>query len=210
MKNIKKVLFSSSSEVYGEPEKVPIEESGTLQPKSEYGVSKVVGEEYVKAFSREFNLNYGIMRFFNIYGPKQTDKFVMPLFIRNVVLGKPLRVYGDGSQVRSFCYVEDAARGVLEVLFNPKADKDVFNIGNNKTEISMLELAKLVLEVAGKSEEPEMVPLEQSDRTKAREIFLRTPDTSKAKDVLGFEANIDLRTGIKKVLDYKEENKNAI
>ena len=170
---------------------------------------KVVGEEYVKAFSREFNLNYGIMRFFNIYGPKQTDKFVMPLFIRNVVLGKPLRVYGDGSQVRSFCYVEDAARGVLEVLFNPKADKDVFNIGNNKTEISMLELAKLVLEVAGKSEEPEMVPLEQSDRTKAREIFLRTPDTSKAKDVLGFEANIDLRTGIKKVLDYKEENKNA-
>jgi UDP-glucose 4-epimerase len=210
MKNIKKILFSSSSEVYGEPNKVPIEESGTLQPKSEYGVSKVVGEEYVKAFSKEFGLNYGIVRFFNIYGPKQTDKFVMPLFIRNVVLGNPLRVYGEGNQVRSFCYVEDAGRGVLEVLFNQKADKDVFNIGNNKTEISMLELARLVIEIAGKSEEPEMVPLEQSDRTKKREIYRRTPDTSKAKERLDFEANIDLRTGIKKVLDYKKANQNAI
>ncbi len=200
---VKKVVFSSSSEVYGEPLSNPISEDTVRQPKSEYGVSKVVGEEYVKAFCKEHGLNYGMVRFFNVYGPEQLSRFVVPIFIDKALSNQPVKVYGEGNQVRSFCYVEDSARGLIEVLFNQEANQQVFNIGNSSNEISMLELAKLVLRIAGKSEEPVCIPIEDSDRTREREIFRRIPDTSKAARVINFEAKIGLEEGIKRVIDYK-------
>ncbi len=203
LKGITKIVFSSSSEVYGDPLKIPIQEQDVFQPKSEYGVSKVVGEEYVRAFSKKFNLNYTILRFFGVYGPFQANNFVIPSFVHNVVMNKPLQVYGDGKQVRAFTYVEDTAAGVVAALFNPKADGQIFNIGNHTTEITMLELAQLVLKLADKREEPLLVPFERSDRTKEREIFKRVPDVSKAQNLLGFTAKIGLEEGIKKFMEHK-------
>src|SRR3989338_2079888 len=84
-KNIKRIIFSSSSEVYGDALRIPIKEEEVFQPKSEYGASKVVGEEYIKAFSKKFDLNYTILRFFGVYGPAQANEFVVPLFVHHAL-----------------------------------------------------------------------------------------------------------------------------
>ncbi|HLC96355.1 MAG TPA: NAD-dependent epimerase/dehydratase family protein [Candidatus Nanoarchaeia archaeon] len=198
--HIKKIIFSSSSEVYGEPDKVPITEDMPLQPKSEYGVSKVVGEEYLKSFHRQYKLNYAIVRFFNVYGLHQEPWWVMSRFITNVSLGKPPIVYGDGSQVRAFCNVKDAAEGIIAAM--EKANNEVFNIGNSKEQISMKQLAERVSRLGKFNKNITYIALEQSDRSKEREIYKRIPDTSKAKKILGFEAEISLDEGIKEILDY--------
>ena len=208
-KKVKKIVFSSSSEVYGDPQKIPINEKDILQPKSEYGVSKVVGEEYIKAFSKKFNLNYTILRFFGVYGPLQANNFVIPSFLHNVVHNKPLQVYGNGKQIRAFTHVEDTAASVLVALFNEKANGEIFNIGNHATEITMFGLAELVLRIAEKNEKPMLVPFENSDRTKEREIFKRVPDTTKARTLLGFTAKVGLEEGIKKVLEHKKTSLSA-
>ncbi|MBI2125422.1 NAD-dependent epimerase/dehydratase family protein [Candidatus Woesearchaeota archaeon] len=202
--NIKRIIFSSSSEVYGDALRVPIKEEEVFQPKSEYGASKVVGEEYIKAFSKKFNLDYVILRFFGVYGPLQVNNFVVPLFVHNVLNDIPLQVYGDGKQIRAFTHVEDVAAATVKAIFSEQASKQVFNIGNAASETNILELAKLVLKVSGKGEEPVLVPFENSDRTKEREIFKRVPDTSKAKDILGFEAKVGLEEGIRRMIEYRK------
>lgn len=197
---IKRIVFSSSSEVYGEANVTPIPEDATKQPKSEYGISKLVGEEYVKAFYMRHGLDFNIVRFFSIYGPKQASNFVMSAFVNKVACQQPLFLYGDGQQVRSFCYVEDAARGAITALFSA-VSKDVFNIGNDKTQTTMLDLAKLVIKISGRDPGIKLVPFENSDRTKDREIFIRLPNTAKAKDLLHFEAQIGLEEGITQMVE---------
>lgn len=204
---VKKIVFSSSSEVYGEPIKLPISETHTLQPKSEYGVSKLVGEEYVKAFAKEFGLNYTIIRFFNVYGPNQSAKFVMPLFIDDAILNRPLRIYGDGSQIRSFCHVEDAVKGIELAMFKKAADKQIFNIGNKNQAVSIKDLAIKVNRIAGNKQKPVFIPLKSSDRTKDREIYKRKPSTLKAEKLLGFKPTITLTEGIQKVVKYRKSLK---
>lgn len=201
---IKKVLFPSSSEVYGEPLKVPITEDSLLQPKSEYGVSKSVGEEYLKAFKKQHGLNYTIVRFFNVYGEEQRHSWVMAKFINDAVLGRPLKVFGEGNQVRAFCHVQDAARGTITALLHPDADNQIFNIGNDAEPITMKELAGKILQEAGREDAPLMIPLEHSDRTKAREIFVRYPSIEKARKILQFQPNITLNKGIKSLLEHKK------
>lgn len=209
-KRVKKVIFSSSSETYGEPKQVPISESALLHPISEYGVSKVVGEEYVKAFFKEYGLNFSIARFFNVYGPIQTDNFVLPSFVRNAVLGKDLRVFGDGSQVRAFCYVEDAVRGILRMIELDEANGEIFNIGNSDAKTTILELAKTVLSIANSDKEPIVLGFGESTRSEDREIFQRIPDISKARRILGYEPQISLQEGIRKVYEHKLQNKDVI
>lgn len=206
---VKKVLLTSSSEVYGEPDKVPIEENAPRKPKSEYGFSKCIGEEYCKAFKLNHDLNYSIVRYFNVYGPNQALKFVMPLFIKNALSGEPLVVYGSGEQVRSFCYVTDAVKGTEMVMFDKKADNDIFNIGNDKEPMSMIEAAKKVLSMAKREEEPVIVPFKESDRTETREIFKRVPDISKARRILGYEPEVNLDEGIRRIIEYQKGEKEG-
>ena len=200
---VKKVVFASSSEVYGEQgidEK--IKETAVLRPISEYGFSKCLGEEYCKAFKQKYDLDYGIIRFFNIYGPNQALKFVMPLFIHHALEKKPIQVFGNGSQKRCFCYVEDAVKGIAEVMFNRDEDNQIFNIGNDKEAISMFEMAKKVSDLVGCEAEPIKVPFEESDREETREIYNRIGDITKAKEVLGFEPKISIEEGIRRIIDY--------
>lgn len=201
---VKKILFPSSSEVYGEPKTIPVTEETGLQPKSEYGVSKSVGEEYIKAYHKQHGLNYTVVRYFNVYGDKQGHSWVMAKFINNAVIGKPLKVFGEGNQVRSFCHVRDSARGTVVALLSPEANGQVFNIGNNKEPLSMKELAEKVLRLSGREEGIEMVPFEHSDRSKEREIFKRIPCTEKAKNVFGFEATLGVDQGIREIIDSKK------
>jgi UDP-glucose 4-epimerase len=202
---IKKIIFPSSSEVYGEPAEIPIKETTTLQPKSEYGVSKSVCEEYMKAYKKQHDLDYTIVRYFNVYGEKQRHSWVMPKFINNAVLGRELKVFGDGSQIRAFCHVRDAAEASVAALMSAKSNNNAFNIGNKSEPISMKQLAEKVTHQAQANPENIIhIPLEKSDRTKEREIFKRIPETAKAKEFFGFEAKIRIDEGIKRGIAFKK------
>lgn len=198
---VKKVVFSSSSEVYGYQQTQPITEDSPLNPKSVYAASKLVGEQYFRAYSDLYDLNYNIVRFFNVYGEYQNDNFVLSKFVRNTMNGEAPTVYGDGKQIRSFCYVKDAARGLVDVLFSNRSG-ETYNIGNGHEPVTMGDLAEKVLQITGKSMSPVFVPYDQSDRTQGRDIQNRIPSIGKAKDQLGYEPVFSLEEGIKRMVTF--------
>jgi UDP-glucose 4-epimerase len=200
--NIKKIVFSSSSEVYGQQSKLPIKENNPLNPKSIYAITKLAGEEYLKAFHQRYGLNYSIVRFFNVYGPLQVAEFVMPRFINAVMHNKPPIIYGKGDQTRAFCYVDDAVKGTFLTLQNSNANSEIFNIGNDTELISMNDLALKIIEISQKRLMPEYIPINESDRTEEREINSRFPDISKAKKVMDYKPSISLSKGISKVIKF--------
>ncbi len=203
--NIKKIVFSSSSEVYGNQNKMPISEESPVNPLSNYAVTKLVGEEYLRAYFEAYSLNYSIVRFFNVYGEEQKDAFVIPKFVNSICENKPPVIYGDGKQVRSFCYVSDAAKGIIAALFSENSTGEIFNIGNDHQPISMKELAEKVVSLSGaKNIVPTFIPMEESDRTKEREVFNRIPSIEKAKRSLQYSPEINLDEGIRRVIEYKK------
>jgi UDP-glucose 4-epimerase len=201
---VKKILFSSSSEVYGEPKKIPIAEAAPLNPKSEYGVSKVVGEEYCRAYAQCFGLPYVIVRLFNVYGDRQRDDFVMSVFTSAAALGQPLKINGDGLQTRAFCHVDDIAQGMIALLSSDKAVNETFNLGNPSEPITMLDLAKRILRHAGKTESLiRFTTSKNADRSPEREIHQRLPNIKKAHDYVKFQPKITLDQGIERVMRYR-------
>jgi len=202
---IKKIVFSSSSEVYGEQIKQPIEETNPLSPKSSYGIAKLASEEYIKAYNKYFGLNYSIVRLFNAYGPEQRNNFVVSKFVNSVLNYEPPTIYGNGSQIRSFCYVDDIVNGIYLALVNEKADGEIFNIGNNKEPISIRDLAIKVMKLYGRMMPLTKVDFKDSDRDNKREIFVRVPDITKARNSLGYEPKVMLDEGIKKTIEHWEE-----
>ena len=198
--NVKRIVYASSSEVYGEPRELPIREDSVKGPVSAYGVSKLAAEIYAKAYNHEFGADIKIARFFNVYGPGQSNNFVIPIFINNALKNKPLRVFGDGNQTRCFTYVEDIADGVLKVLEKGRTG-EAYNIGNNKP-TTILELAKIIKELTGSKSEIIKSGFGMETRLKEREIEYRIPDISKMK-ALGREPKTTVREGIKKILAAK-------
>lgn len=199
--NIKKVIFSSSSEVYGDQNIELISEICPRNPKSIYGVSKLAAEEYLQAYNHYYDLNYTILRYFNVYGSGQVAEFVLPRFIKAVMDDKQPVVYGDGSQIRSFCYVDDIARGTVLTLLSEKSDTETFNIGNDKDKITILDTAKKVIEVSGKEIKPKLIPFNEADRSIDRDIKKRVPNIDKAKKFLGFTPKVSLEDGIRTILE---------
>jgi UDP-glucose 4-epimerase len=200
---VKKILFASSSEVYGEPIKNPISEDSITQGKTVYAVTKMAGEELCKAYAQRYPLDYSIVRFFNCYGPYQTAQFVISKFIHRVTNNLPPIIYGNGKQLRSYTYVADTARATIMAALKDKANGQVLNIGNGKNKISLNDLADMVIRIAGKEGriKPEYrANFHNSDRKAEREIFERYCDASKLKKVLNFECKISLEEGIKRVM----------
>jgi nucleoside-diphosphate-sugar epimerase len=200
--HIEKIVFASSSDVYGAQIIVPISENNPLNPNSIYAISKLAGEEYLKAYKKQHNLNYTTLRFFGIYGPGQASEFVMSRFIKMVLNNKSPTIYGDGAQVRSFCYVEDAVKGAILALKNEKVNSEILNIGNDKEPISMGDLAYKIIALARKAIEPEFIPMGNSDRGEAREIPKKIPDISKARNLLGYEPHTSLEEGVLKIMEH--------
>lgn len=202
---VKKILLSSSSEVYGEQTQLPITETNPLNPKSVYAVTKIVGEEYLQAYSEMYGTHYNIVRFFNVYGEHQREDFVLPRFVYQVVNDIPPTIYGNGEQVRSFCYVEDAARGLVDTLF-AEFSGQIINIGNDREPISMKSLAERVIQLSGRDLTPQLVAYENSDRKASREIGTRIPSIEKAKQLLDYEPIFTLDEGLKRMIDFYEKN----
>jgi UDP-glucose 4-epimerase len=200
---VKKIVFSSSSEVYGDQEKFPIKEENPLNPKSVYAVSKIAGEEYLKAYAEMYPFQYNIVRLFNVYGEYQREEFVLPKFVQRVVNNEPPVIYGDGEQNRSFCYVADAARGIVDALLS-ETQGETFNIGNDREPISIKDLAYKLIRLSGKSLQPEFIDYEESDRESSREIGKRIPSIEKAKRILSYEPRYSLEYGLKQMIAFYE------
>jgi len=196
--NVKRVIFSSSSEVYGEPVELPQNELTTpLNSRVPYAVVKNIGEAYLKSYKKEFDLDYTIFRFFNTYGPKQSRDFVMSRFISLALKDQNISIYGDGSQTRTFCYIDDnidaCYNNFIKSITEKKPVNDIINIGND-VEISILDLAKKIIEITGsKSKIVHRPPLPEGDMQR------RLPDITKMKKLLKRDL-LPLEEGIKKIL----------
>jgi nucleoside-diphosphate-sugar epimerase len=190
---VKRIYYASSSEVYGEPFEIPQNERTTpLNSRLPYAVVKNVGEVYLRTFQKEFGLPFTIFRFFNTYGPRQSEDFVLPRFVRAALEGNPLRVYGDGSQTRTFCYVDDTVDACVAAHRRGAFENDVVNVGSDQ-EMSILELAQLVVRViGGKSKIEFMPPLPEGDMSR------RCPDTGKMRDLLN-RPLVPLEVGIQRL-----------
>jgi UDP-glucuronate decarboxylase len=177
---VDRVFYSSSSEVYGEPVEFPQNESTTpLNSKLPYAVVKNIGESFLRAYHKEFGLKYTIFRFFNTYGPKQSDDFVLGRFIRHALEGKELVVNGGGDQTRTFCFIQDNIDVTLKTLFDQHCINDVMNVGSDQ-EIMIRDLATMVVKLLGSASKVVGAPaLEEGDMTR------RQPDISKMKKILG-------------------------
>lgn len=204
MNNIKKIIFASSSEVYGEPIKNPISEKDITQGKTVYAISKLAGEELIKSFHDEFKtLNFTILRYFNTYGPYQVAQFVIPKFIRNVMNNKPPQINGDGNQLRSYNFSYDTARATVDSLISNKTNGKIINIGNSNSLINLKDLADLIIELCGKKNKLKVKinnSFKKSDRDQSREIFERYCCTKLAKKLINYEPVFSLKKGLQEVI----------
>lgn len=191
---VKRVFYSSSSEVYGEPVEFPQNEHTTpLNSKLPYAIVKNIGEAYMKSYHREYGLDYTIFRFFNTYGPNQSTDFVIKKFIIAALDNKDITIYGDGKQTRTFCYVSDNIDACYNAYQNSLFVNEVVNIGNDN-ETSVLDLARLIIKITGSQSKIVHLPaLEEGDMTR------RLPDISNMKKLLGRDL-ITLETGIQKII----------
>ena len=192
---VKRVFFSSSSEVYGEPVEMPQNEHTTpLNSRLPYAIVKNVGEAFLKSYKKEFDLDYTIFRFFNTYGPKQSKDFVISKFVAKALKGEDITIFGDGMQTRTFCYVEDNIQACYNAFKNNEVMNDVINIGNDN-EMTVLDLAKTIIKLSGSSSKiVHLPPLEEGDMSR------RNPDISKMRKLLGRELT-DIETGLTNVIN---------
>jgi UDP-glucose 4-epimerase len=200
----RKIVFASSSEVYGEPTMNPIVETVPTQGKTVYAISKLAGEELCKAYHQRYpELDYTILRYFNTYGPYQTAQFAIPRFVLNVRNDRPPVIYGSGEQKRSYSYVSDVATATIEALMRDRANGEVINVGNGDRPVTLWELARLVIDLADKADriQPRVErDFNNTDRRSDREIFERHCDSSKARALLDFSPKVSLEQGLEALL----------
>lgn len=195
---VKKILFTSSSEVYGEPVKLPISEDDTFNSKWPYGLVKILGEQYFLAYYEKYGIPITILRYFNVYGPRQDfgdSGFVASVFLKRALERKPLEIFGTGEQTRDFVYVADNVRLSLRAFLNDKVNGRPMNIGSGKS-ISILDLANQIKKIM-----PDIKIVRKPIRRRG-EIRYRTPDVSFMKKMLRDEPKIKLKDGISKTLEY--------
>ncbi|MEW4530383.1 UDP-glucuronic acid decarboxylase family protein [Maioricimonas sp. JC845] len=196
-----RVLHTSTSEVYGDPTVHPQKEDywgnvNPIGPRSCYDEGKRVAESLCMNYHLAHDLEVRIVRIFNTYGPRMdpNDGRVVSNFIMQALRGEPLTVYGDGSQTRSFCFVDDLVEGLIRMMDQDEQTGPV-NLGN-PVENTMIELARAVLEVTGSDSELIFEPLPQDDPKQ------RCPDITRARNLLGWEPSVDLKTGLTATSEY--------
>ncbi|MBL0287552.1 MAG: NAD-dependent epimerase/dehydratase family protein [Bacteroidetes bacterium] len=194
---VKRVFYSSSSEVYGEPVELPQHEHTTpLNSRLPYAIVKNVGEAFCRSYQQEFGLDYTIFRFFNTYGLKQSTDFVMAKFLKLALNNEDITVYGAGDQTRTFCYIDDNLDACLEAMRSNKYINDVVNIGNDDL-VTIFELAERIIKITNSTSKIINLPaLKEGDMTR------RQPDLEKMKSLLNRKM-LPIEDGIKRILSSK-------
>lgn len=204
-----RLLYTSTSEIYGAATEIPTSEGyrgnvNPIGPRSCYDEAKRCGESYVIAYQMQHGLDTRIARIFNTYGPRMRAEGVygraIPRFIEQALSNKPITIFGDGTQTRSFCYVTDQIEGLLRLAFLEIVEGTVINIGSEE-EITILELANVIKELTESSSELHFYPLPKDDPPR------RKPKLSKAKEILHWEPKIELKEGLERTIRYFKEKK---
>jgi UDP-glucose 4-epimerase len=208
-KKKKKVLVASTSEVYGLSAEVPFREDGNLvmgattKGRWSYACSKAIDEFLALAYWREKKLPTVVVRLFNTVGPRQTGQYgmVIPTFVKQALSGRPLTVYGDGSQTRCFGYVGDVVGALMALMDRDDAVGEVFNIGSSE-EVSIMQLAERVRELTGSKSEIVTVPYSEAYEEGFEDMPRRVPDTSKVARLTGFKPTVSLDEILQSVIEY--------
>ncbi len=203
-KNKAKFLLASSSEVYGDPLKHPQKEDyfghvNPVGPRACYDEAKRFAEALTMSYFRQFNLDVRIARIFNTYGPKMKpdDGRVVSTFINQTLRNKPMTVFGDGKQTRSFCYISDMIEGLMAAMFKKNIQGEIFNLGTPQ-EVRIIELAKLVKKLTKSQSKIKFTKLPTDDPRR------RKPNIAKARKMLKWEPMVNLEEGLKRTIEYYE------
>ncbi|MCW3489906.1 NAD-dependent epimerase/dehydratase family protein [Dethiobacter alkaliphilus] len=211
----KKVVFTSTSEVYGKSESIPFaeEDDRVYGPASTnrwcYAISKSAGEYLCLGYAKQ-GLPVVILRYFNVYGPRADDSAyggVTTRFINQALAGTPLTVHGDGAQTRCFTYIDDIVKATMEAGKRPEAEGRIFNLGREH-ETPILELAKMVLKVSGTEGEIVFQPYKEFYGSSYEDIRRRIPDLSAARQILGYNPSVTLEEGIRETLNWYRNRNN--
>jgi UDP-glucuronate decarboxylase len=203
-KNDARLLYTSTSEIYGNPEVVPTPESyygnvNAIGPRGCYDEAKRCGEAYVKAYETQYGIDARIARIFNTYGPRMRSDGIygraIPRFLDQALSGKSITVFGDGNQTRSFTYLSDQIEGLLRLAALQEAKGNVVNIGNDR-ETSILDLAKIVISLTKSGSEITYGPLPKDDPLRRRPII------NKARDLLRWSPKVGLEEGLMRTIEW--------
>ena len=209
-KKKKKVLVASTSEVYGKGTQVPFREDAdlVLGPTSKgrwsYACSKAIDEFLALAYHKEKRLPVVVVRLFNTVGPRQTGRYgmVIPNFVKQALQGRPLTVFGDGTQSRCFTYVTDVVGQLVALAEEPRALGQVFNVGNDREEVTVLDLARRVKARAGSKSEVVLIPYDQAYEEGFEDMQRRVPDLSKLRALTAYEPKVQLDEILDQVIAY--------
>jgi UDP-glucose 4-epimerase len=205
--NIKRVIFASSSEVYGDSAK-PMKEDVDLHPKSTYAVSKLVAEEYCKAFYKKYNLEYTALRYFNSYGPRQDKRFVISRFIAQSFKHEPILIYGSGKQTRDFTYIDDSINMTLIAGLKKATKCEALNVGTG-VKVTIRKLANLTTKLTGQNNREPVYVNYGGYRPLEIEVFNRMADTQKAEALLKYKPRVPLEIGVKYCVDWYLKMQNS-
>lgn len=194
-KKVKKFVFPSSVGIYGEPQSLPVDEDHPLGPMSPYTIGKLAVEKYLYYYQKQ-GLDFVILRYSNIFGPRQSEEGVIPIFIKKILRDQSPIIFGDGTQTRDFLYIEDAVSAAMESLRAPGGS--VYNVATNK-EISIKEVSEMISEILDKKIEPKF-----ESRHKG-EIIRSRIDYSKIEKELGWEPEYSFRQGLKETIHWYKE-----
>ncbi|TAL19987.1 NAD-dependent epimerase/dehydratase family protein, partial [Patescibacteria group bacterium] len=197
---VKKVVFASSSEAYGEPVELPEREEGRLNVNAAdpYGLTKLVGENMVRNYWKRYGLPGTSLRFFNVYGPRQQSSaygFVVGIFIKKILAGEPVTIYGNGTQTRDFIFIDDNIEAAIRALFAEQANGQAINVGSGR-QTTILELGERISRLGGREFNPVFLPEREV------EVRYRCPDITKMQNLLGFSPQTSLDEGLSKTFDW--------
>jgi UDP-glucose 4-epimerase len=212
----KKVLLTSTSEIYGKNSRVPFAEDDdrllgpTTKSRWSYSCAKAIDEFLALAYQKEKQLPIVIVRLFNTVGPRQSGQYgmVVPRFVQQALAGKPLTVYGDGSQQRCFGYVGDIVGALVALMEHPGATGQIFNIGNTE-EVSILELARRIKRLTNSTSEIQLVPYDVAYEAGFEDMARRIPDLTRIQSLIGYEPSVSLDETILRIANHVRESLGA-
>jgi len=189
---VEKFVFASSSSVYGKNSKVPFSEDDPLEGQvSPYATAKRAGELYCKTYSELYGIPIVALRFFTVYGPRQRPEMAIHLFTKNILEGKPIPVFGDGSSARDYTYIDDIVEGIYRAMLYDKTKFEIYNLGNSKT-IKLSKLVEIIEHTVGKQALIDRKPMQMGD------VIITFANIEKSKIMIGYNPSINIEEGIKR------------
>jgi UDP-glucose 4-epimerase len=197
--DIKRFIYASSSSVYGDSEELPLSEKSLLRPVSPYGVTKLAGEHLCYSYWKNYQIPVIPLRYFTVYGPRQRPDMAFHRFVRAILGGGEIEIYGNGEQTRDFTFISDAVSGNM-LAMKSNAEGEIFNIGGG-SRVSVNEVLDIIQNIAGKTAKIVYRDVQKGD------VRHTLADTNKAKKHLGYIPEVDLKTGLKEEWKWLKEFK---